>query len=432
MGPRHHLNVVFTTSRRLQPQADPPLAEASPFNAISSSFETSIRMLYFILGSQQELCKAELKAVLSDRFDPVWQSRSVVVIESDGENANALQERLSGVIKIGHVIGELKQWDLESAAALIAAQAQDAAGKNKISFGLSVYDLGDPSLTHALEKEVDALGQEIKKHLKQSGRPVRYVKAREPRLSSAVIATNGLLASGGEYVLLATLGKILIGQTETIQDFRAWEHRDFGRPARNAKAGMLPPKLARMMINLSGVNPEGMTLLDPFCGSGTVLMEAALMGFSSLIGSDISETAVLDTKRNIEWLTTEFQLEKPHLILHTTRAADLPSLIHEPADAIVTEVFLGAPRSRPLTDDENNKIEHELMALYESSFAALKPLLKPRGKAVIAFPAFKKTDGSWYRLPLEKMLTKLGYQVESQFLYHRNDQLVGRDIVVMS
>ena len=400
-------------------------------------------MMYFILGSQQELCRAELRAVLKSSDKPVLESGSVVVIESSPLSAVELQDRLSGMIKIGEVIVEFKQWDQDSAADLIAMQATNAAGKNKISFGLSVYDLGDPSTTRALEKDLDALGQEIKKHLKKAERPVRYVKAREPRLSSAVVETNGLLASGGEYVLLVSPGRILVGQTETIQDFRAWEYRDFGRPARDAKAGMLPPKLARMMINLAGVNPKGATLLDPFCGSGTVLMEGALMEFTSLIGSDISEKAVHDTGRNLDWLTTEFQLEDPHLELHTTSASDLHEFLSPAiADLIVTEVFLGSPRSRPLTEQENKKIERELMALYESSFAALKLLLKPHGRAVVAFPAFKQKaplrqgsegrDGTWYRLSLKPMLTKLGYRVESQFLYHRNDQLVGRDIVVMS
>ncbi|MFA4845663.1 MAG: hypothetical protein WC654_03845 [Patescibacteria group bacterium] len=395
-------------------------------------------MRYFILGSQTELCKAELKTVLNSDVQLLFESATVIVTDSTHHDLRGLQNRLAGLVKTGSVIGELKQWDLESAAELIAVQAADVAGKNKISFGLSVYDLGDPSLTRALEKEVDALGQEIKKHLKESGRPVRYVKAREPRLSSAVIEMNGLLASGGEYVLLVAHEKILIGQTETIQDFRAWEHRDFGRPARNAKAGMLPPKLARMMINLAGVEPHGATLLDPFCGSGTVLMEGSLMGFERLIGSDISEQAVQDTGRNLDWLTTEFQLQPPHLDLHTTRAADLPRLLpltkgesEGVVDCIVTEVYLGSPRSQPLDESENKKIEHELITLYESSFSALKPLLKPHGKAVVAFPAFKKTGGTWYRLALQPMLTKLGYHIESQFLYHRADQLVGRDIVIL-
>ncbi|MBI4438105.1 RsmD family RNA methyltransferase [Candidatus Uhrbacteria bacterium] len=389
-------------------------------------------MTFFILGSQQELCKAELKAVLTGPVALVYESDGVVVVESDALNASQLQDRLGGVVKIGSLIGELKQWDPESAAGLIAMHAQDAAGKNKISFGLSVYDLGDPALARALGKEVDALGQEIKKQLKTAGRPVRYVKAREPRLSSAVIETNGLLASGGEYVLLAAQGKILIGQTETIQDFRAWERRDFGRPARDAKSGMLPPKLARMMINLSGIDPQGATLLDPFCGSGTVLMEAALMGFAHVIGNDVSQAAVRDTKQNLDWLSKTFPLEFPALALHTASAVDRALLINTPTDVIVTEVYLGPPRSRPLGENENKKIEQELLALYASSFVALKPLLKPTGRAVVAFPAFKKADTSWERLPLTSMLTKLGYRVESQFLYHRADQLVGRDILVLT
>ena len=35
-----------------------------------------------------------------------------------------------------------------------------------------------------------------------------------------------------------------------MQDFEQWGARDYGRPSRDAVRGMLPPKLARMMVNL--------------------------------------------------------------------------------------------------------------------------------------------------------------------------------------
>jgi tRNA (guanine10-N2)-dimethyltransferase len=388
-------------------------------------------MIYFVLGSQSALCKAELQAVLKNSVT-VFESDTVVLAESGPHNPSELQDRLSGVIKIGYIIGELKEWNHESAAELIAMYAQDAAGKNKISFGLSVYDLGDRSMTRLMEKKLDALGQEVKKYLKTSGRPVRYVKAREPRLSSAVIETNGLLASAGEFVVLPTPRGVLIGQTQTIQDFRAWERRDFGRPARDAKSGMLPPKLARMMINLSGTDPADATLLDPFCGSGTVLMEGALMGFSQLIGSDISQKAIDDTQKNLSWLTKNFAMEPANSTLHTAPASTLPSLLRGSVDAIVTEVYLGPPRSRPLTDAENKKIETELFVLYEESFRALHSLLKSGARAVIAFPAFKTQDGAWHRLPLKSLLEKLGYRFLTNHLYFRADQLVARDIYVLT
>ena len=88
--------------------------------------------------------------------------------------------------------------------------------------------------------------------------------------------------------------------TKAIQPIESLGERDFGRPYRDAKSGMLPPKLAMMMINLAGQS-LGATILDPFCGSGTILMEAATIGYTNLMGSDISPKAIDDTRQNFAW-----------------------------------------------------------------------------------------------------------------------------------
>ena len=49
--------------------------------------------------------------------------------------------------------------------------------------------------------------------------------------------------------------------------------------------GSMSPKLARCMVNLSRVT-EGQLLLDPFCGTGGILIEAGLIG-CKVVGSDI-------------------------------------------------------------------------------------------------------------------------------------------------
>ncbi|WP_298523629.1 TIGR01177 family methyltransferase [uncultured Methanobrevibacter sp.] len=49
--------------------------------------------------------------------------------------------------------------------------------------------------------------------------------------------------------------------------------------------GSMSPKLARCMVNLSRVK-EGQLLLDPFCGTGGILIEAGLIG-CKVLGSDI-------------------------------------------------------------------------------------------------------------------------------------------------
>jgi len=51
------------------------------------------------------------------------------------------------------------------------------------------------------------------------------------------------------------------------------------------------------MINLSGLN-ENETLCDPFCGSGTILLEAESMGIHS-IGIDFDEKMCNIAKKNL-------------------------------------------------------------------------------------------------------------------------------------
>ena len=59
----------------------------------------------------------------------------------------------------------------------------------------------------------------------------------------------------------------------------------------------LDSKLARCMVNLSQLK-EGQTLCDPFCGTGTILLEAESMGIKA-IGMDFDPEMCGITKRNL-------------------------------------------------------------------------------------------------------------------------------------
>jgi len=63
--------------------------------------------------------------------------------------------------------------------------------------------------------------------------------------------------------------------------------------------GSMSPKLARCMVNLSRVR-EGQLLLDPFCGTGGILIEAGLIG-CKVLGSDIYWKMKNGTAINLEY-----------------------------------------------------------------------------------------------------------------------------------
>ena len=63
--------------------------------------------------------------------------------------------------------------------------------------------------------------------------------------------------------------------------------------------GSMNPKLARCMVNLSRVK-EGQLLLDPFCGTGGILIEAGLIG-CRVVGSDIYWKMKIGTSINLDY-----------------------------------------------------------------------------------------------------------------------------------
>lgn len=391
-------------------------------------------MTFFVLGSHPALSLAEIATVLGVEINRSQYSKEILLLDEIATSPEALQGRLAGTIKIGDIVGEVKKIDKEEVADLFVSLLPTS--DNKVVFGISVYSL---DARRDLSSEVKQIGMTVKNKLKEEGRAARFVSAKTAALPSAAVSGEKLLENGAEFVFIVSKEKIYLGQTRTVQDFQAWSARDYGRPRRDAKSGMLPPKLARMMINLSGAETSA-ALLDPFCGSGTALMEAALMGFSKIIGSDISEKAVKNTKINLDWLSQNEEAGISSIRLFNKPVETLAGDLKERVDAIVGETYLGPPLSGRETLFRQKQIMNELVERTASALAALNQLLKNNGIAVLALPAFQNGKNIQY-LPTKKLAEAVGLQIipfvgkqnevspNGGLLYVRENQRMGREII---
>jgi len=387
-------------------------------------------MSFFILGSHPELAISEIRTVLPN-VKILLASETVLLLDRVDIPLASLQERLGGTIKIGEILDEYEGGDPRVCIETIVEKAKQAQGKNKLTFGLSTYDMGNKKTVGRCVSSFKVMGGEIKNRLKETGRPVRFVQAKGEALTSVVVETNDLIDSAGEFCLFATDSSIILGHTTSVQNFKAWSDRDYGRPARDARSGMLPPKLARMMINLTGAHPKNTTVLDPFCGSGTVPMEAALMGFEHVIGTDISEKAIRDSRINITWLYEQKFLKpvtpKEQIEFHVSKAEEIQKIITHPVDVMVGETYLG-PAKHGFDRASLDTLKVELMKIYEDSLKALSKKLKTDGTMVIAFPAFV-VKNEIFKLPLKKAIEAAGLVLDAQWIYRRSDQQTAREIV---
>ncbi len=393
----------------------------------------------FILGREAALSTAELLTMAKSRGIEVNLKASifspaVAVLDVSSAMKEDFFHALGGSIKMGEVVAVCTAEELEDA---LAAQIEGLA-RESVDFGLSFYGLG-PNVRQD-DRAAKILPLVVKKRVKNAGMSVRVVLPKEGSgLTSVQVDKNNLITKGAEYLILGGEGRKLIARTMAVQAFEEFSARDYDRPGVDAKSGMLPPKLARLMINLAGAPSK--TILDPFCGSGTVLMEASLLGWKNVLGSDVSQRAVDDSQKNMAWLK---QFGGPttgvHTEVHLSDVKDIPKLF-KPAsiDAIVSEPFLGPPLRGDESDQKIHFIYLELMGLYRRAFDAFAKVLKPGAPVVFVFPVFGNKHINLLRefeplgFKAEALMpgataTSLGLITPVGLMYKRPDAKVAREI----
>lgn len=368
-----------------------------------------------ILGQNPELSLAELAAVYPE-IKIVSRQKEATVFDS----AEKIEiGRLGGLPKLAEVIAE--DAPLKDMGKIIAAELLNLGTGQKIFFGLSFYNSENRGL-------YNGLGKEIKNELKNAGAKARWAVSREMALSSVYIKTNKLLTRGFDFDVVFHEGKAVIAKTLAVQDFADYEFRDIGRPRRDLVSGMTPPKLAKMLVNLCGRGRK--SFLDPFCGSGTFLMEAALLGYKKICGSDISAKAVSDSQKNISWLFEKYKLSDTRP--PTVKICDIKNISEcwkEKFDAIATEPYLGPPIRGKLDFKKAETLRKELNNNYDKYLPALSHALEKNGALILIVP-FLITDNGELKLNLKIKENGL-HAVRSSIKYSRPDQKVGREIYIL-
>jgi tRNA (guanine10-N2)-dimethyltransferase len=412
---------------------------------VASCASQSSLSTFLILGNHPVLARAEMERAV-EALGGIWKSEaaagSFLLGTLSGIDRKTLLARLGGTMKVGQIFhtelfsGRSRLETIKEVLKPDRVIPWLKSSASRVEFGISLYASAD-SIPFRLARQLTPIGLTIREALHAQGKRARWVTSREgSSLSSVVVTKNRLLERGGEVCVLFDEKRIWVGMTEAVQDFEAYAVRDYDRPRRDPKSGMLPPKVAQILINLSGLSTDRL-LFDPFCGSGTILMEAARMGFRHLAGSDISEAAVDDTRENLDWFLRTSHLPKPTLKLLVSDIRKLVMLFPaHSVDGIVTEPYLGPPlrgRERPAQLQRNFAV---IQKLYDDSARVASQLLHPGGVFVMVLPkvvtpstTFVVSLNAWQSVKLQPILLS-GMSARQTFEYGRKDQLVHREIGV--
>ncbi|TSC97810.1 MAG: hypothetical protein Greene101449_1078 [Candidatus Peregrinibacteria bacterium Greene1014_49] len=326
--------------------------------------------------------------------------------------------------------------------------------RGKITFGLRTVGIPPSTIKENYRRYKDTL--------KRAGRPVRYI-GNERKPAAAVLLHDAGIISGKHGIELVIVAlpeeRIWMGHTIAIQDVDAYTKRDIGKPVRDTTVGLLPPKLAQVMLNLGlwllqSSRPQldksqiinrksQLTVLDPFCGTGVIPLECLVRGWN-VFASDLSLKATNGTQKNIDWIRKEMKiLKKDAESTVWKQDACNPFALKKLPDLIVTETSLGPALTRPPSEAPAERLRKQMEKL-EVDFLKNAAATLPGVPIVCCWPFWRLHGGEMIRLTgLWEKLPSLGYRAvmpaipkskestDFSLLYRRGEQFVGREIVML-
>lgn len=382
-----------------------------------------------ILGRQPALGLAELESLFgADSIKPVG-TQSVLVDVSPEEVNHA---RLGGAIKICKVLTEIPSTDWNDITEYLVEHVPKhvcCLVPGKVKFGISIYNL------KASAKAISATGLSIKKASKAVERSMRVIPNKEQTLNAAQVLNNKMTDElGMELILVRNGNQTILAQTTSVQDIDAYAARDQERPARDARVGMLPPKLAQTIVNLAAI-PQTSSVLDPFCGTGVLLQEGILMGYD-VYGTDIEERMIEYSQKNLDWLGQIYP-SSLHDRTYLLETGDACTFQWQPFDTIACETYLGRPFSTEPNPEKLREVIQDVDTIHRKFLTNVARQTQAGFRMCIAIPAWHTKNGIKH-LPMLDHLTDMGYtrisfvhSKNKDLVYHRENQIVGRELVVL-
>lgn len=402
-----------------------------------------------ILGRQPDIGLAELESLYGSDKLKLLTKQSVLV---DIDPCLLAFKRLGGSIKFAKLLTELDTDKWQDVIDFLAKSAPDhtkAMPNGKMNLGISAYGY-DIKIN-----EMSKSALKIKRAIQTTGRNVRIVPNKEQALNSAQVIHNKLTSQKSwELLIIKSDNSTYIAQTVMVQDINSYAKRDQARPSRDARVGMLSPKLAQIIINLANgqlkeaesesicnqpassvqIPKLNRTILDPFCGTGVLLQEALLMGYKA-IGSDINPRMVKATEDNLDWLNKHFKTGRDK---HPIDTADATINLWPKFDILASETNLGPPFSQIPTRPQLAEAIKDIDRLLSEFLKNIAKQTKPGFRLCLAVPAWQVAPNNFQFLPLIDQIPNMGYNFvdlkwakRERLIYYRPNQIVARQLLIL-
>ena len=364
----------------------------------------------FVLGRNIELSKEEVLNYFEKEGNPVGEyfiSGNGMLIEVENSIWDNEIDNFGGVLSIGEVLttGTIENLDKKLEDIMIYG-----GEKNKLTYAIWNFSKNYDIIEAYLKKRFKA--EKLKATLKHLTDKIELQDGGEANMPSSKLLNE-------EYFVFQEGTLEYFGKIIQHCDYEKIEKRDMEKPVRRESLA-ISPRLAKIMINLAQIKKGG-TLLDPFCGVGTILQEA-LLGGLKVVGVDVDGDATKGAKQNMNWFG--FSPEDYKIINFDSKRVNLDEV-----SAIATEPDLGKVLKKiPTKNKAKETLENFEKLIVQVMNNARE---KVEGRIVFTSPLIR-IGKKRLTCNIENICSRTGYlEVIPGIEEYRKNQVVGRKIFVL-
>ena len=337
-------------------------------------------MYLFLLGRDSKLSKLELIIYLQTfnfKYSVLLDSEKFLLIDFFQKNINfkKMINELGGITRISKVFHKSEKIDSSFINYL------DSDTPKKFNYSVSSIDVN--------EKQIDLTLAILKDYYKSIKAKAVYKKPRKFKNERLTIVnpSNYLswsLDQGFELFIFFQDNKYNFAKTICASSPKENRFKDVNRPLKK-NLHSTSFRLARIMVNLLGLE-SNKTILDPFCGTGTFLIEGLIRNYN-VIGVDKNTEMSGFSENNLKWAQKYFNFKNSYKIINGDSTK-----IKFKADGVVTEPFMGPFLNNLPNDFRARKISSNLSLLYSNLFLNLNDNLKKGTRVIFILPEFRTFD----------------------------------------
>jgi len=355
-----------------------------PFLVPPESIDSESLILVLAFGAPSLL---EAQCVFGDSAKVSMQCEDIAVADLKEGRFKRYTE-LAGVHKIALPLPSVDSPDFAEAITF---------PERNFNFSLSLYcTQGDQ------EAEYEDLSERLLATIRHYG--LKKANLIRSRLGPEMYSERVVSRSAMDFIVFPIGATSQWGVTVYVPETEGFKERSTERPYVTSGIS-LSSRLARLLVNISGVS-KGRVLLDPFCGSGTVLGEALLKG-ADCIGIDRNHGSVERTKENLAWFLSQGQRGGQHAPSYSVITGDATnlrrSLGDQMVDAVVSEPILMPRLSSPPTLEKARRLIKHASMIYSDALYEMSGVLRRGGRMVLVTPSLRTIEGKDVTLSFEDL-----------------------------